>query len=63
MSEEGNIIRCNDCGGTFNKKDLQRSCSNCFACLSCEMYICPVCRSEIVVKEPQKREKKSGYGN
>jgi hypothetical protein len=48
------MVYCRECGETFTKDDLQRSCSNCFVCTSCEIYICPVCRFEIVVKEVQK---------
>ncbi len=49
------IVECQHCGKTFDKKDLDRSCSNCFACTSCETYICPECGNEIVVK-PIKRK-------
>jgi hypothetical protein len=54
MSVEELFVRCNDCGRSFEKDELQRSCSNCFVCTSCEVYICPACRAEIVVKEAQK---------
>jgi hypothetical protein len=56
--KEKEIITCKWCGSCFSKDDLQRSCSNCFACMGCEMYICAVCRSEIVVKEMQKKQNK-----
>lgn len=55
-------IYCKTCDKTFNKNDLQRSCSNCFACASCEIYICPECRYEIVVKEMQKKLKNHPAG-
>jgi uncharacterized protein YbaR (Trm112 family) len=54
MSTEELMVYCRECGETFKKDYLQRSCSNCFVCTSCEIYICPECRSEIVVKEVQK---------
>lgn len=47
-------IKCENCGSEFSKDDLQRSCSNCFACTSCEIYICYHCKHEIVVKPIQK---------
>jgi hypothetical protein len=43
------LVECKNCGKSFKKKDLDRSCSNCFACTSCETYICPECGNEIVV--------------
>jgi predicted Zn-ribbon and HTH transcriptional regulator len=54
------IISCNYCGYSFQKDDLVRSCSNCFACTGCETYICPKCENEVVVKPigtPRKRFK------
>jgi len=57
-----NMICCKECGNKFLKEDLQRSCSNCFVCTNCEIYICPECRSEIVVKEVQKKLKDQSIG-
>jgi len=54
--EELKVI-CTECGKKFDKDDLQRSCSNCYVCSSCEIYICTGCRSEIVVTEAQKKFK------
>ena len=48
-------IKCEHCGCVYDKDDLKRSCSNCFACLSCEIYICPNCGQEIVVKPMTKK--------
>lgn len=52
-------VNCNHCSNSYIKDDLKRSCSNCFACLSCEIYICPNCKNEIVVKAMKKREYKN----
>ena len=49
MDEEIIEITCTHCGKTWDKKHLERSCSNCFACTGCEAYICQECRYEIVV--------------
>lgn len=57
MSDE--MVKCNNCGETYNKEDLKRSCANCFACVSCEIYICNNCKEEIVVRPMKKRT----YGN
>jgi hypothetical protein len=43
------IILCHYCGTSFERDLDYRNCSNCFACTGCEQYICPGCRSEIVV--------------
>lgn len=51
------IVICKECGEKFKKDDLQRSCSNCYVCSNCEIYICPECRSEIVIKEAHKKKK------
>jgi hypothetical protein len=50
MNEEKNYqVSCTRCNKSWDKRDLERSCSNCFACTGCEAYICPDCRYEIVV--------------
>jgi len=48
---------CEKCGFRFSNLDLPRPCSNCFACTGCEIYICPACENEVVVKpmKPMKR--------
>lgn len=42
-------LQCEHCQAEFNKHDLDRSCSNCFCCTGCEIYLCPNCKKEIVV--------------
>lgn len=49
MDEEITTITCTHCEKSWDKKQLERSCSNCFACTGCEAYICQECRYEIVV--------------
>lgn len=50
MNEEDKYqVTCTRCQKSWDKRDLERSCSNCFACTGCEAYICPECRYEIVV--------------
>lgn len=51
-------VTCEHCGCFFSKDDLKRSCANCFACMLCEIYICPNCKEEIVVIPMKKIEKK-----
>jgi len=48
---------CNTCGFQFSNFDVQRACSNCFACTGCEIYICPSCQKEVVIipMTPMKR--------
>ncbi len=43
-------IQCIQCGFEATKNHLERSCGNCFACLGCEIYICPQCQQDIVVR-------------
>lgn len=45
------IILCHECGTSFERDFSYRSCSNCFACTGCEIYTCPGCGIEIVVKK------------
>lgn len=47
MSSE--TILCKQCNQSFDKKDLQIVCSNCFACTGCERYVCPKCNNAIVI--------------
>lgn len=44
------IYVCNKCGFCFSNLDVEKICSNCFACTGCEMYLCPLCHSEVIVK-------------
>ena len=41
---------CQSCGFQFSNFDIQRICSNCFACTGCEIYVCPSCYAEVVIK-------------
>jgi len=60
MIEQNNMILCSHCGKSWDKTQLSKSCSNCFACTGCEAYICPECRYEIVITppKPMKRAKR-----
>lgn len=49
-NNEKKHVSCAHCSTTFLIEDLQRTCGNCFACSGCLIYLCPVCKSEIVVK-------------
>jgi hypothetical protein len=56
--KQDQLISCPVCGSTNKQGDLEKVCSNCFACTGCEIYFCPQCREEMVVKpvgEPRKR--------
>lgn len=55
--EEKYQVHCTHCNTSWDKRDLERSCSNCFACTGCEAYICPQCRYEIVVVEIKKMKR------
>lgn len=43
-------ISCPRCGFSFHRGEVVKECSNCFACSGCEIYICPECEEEIIVK-------------
>jgi hypothetical protein len=62
MDDKNTSITCTHCGNTWDKQQLPKSCSNCFACTGCEVYICPECRYEIVVVpvKPMKRLSQEG---
>ncbi len=49
------IILCHECGTSFERDLAYQICSNCFACTGCEIYICPECAIEIVVKPKKER--------
>jgi len=55
VNNEEELVICPECGNSFRKVDLKRSCGNCFACLSCEIYICDHCEAEIVVQPMKKK--------
>jgi hypothetical protein len=44
------FYECEECGFRFSNLDVLRVCSNCFACTGCEIYMCPSCGKEVVVK-------------
>ena len=41
---------CHNCGTSIERDLSYRTCSNCFACSGCEIYTCPECGTEIIVK-------------
>jgi len=53
MEEANSVVTCPTCGKTWDKNELSKSCSNCFACTGCEAYICLECRYEIVITPPK----------
>lgn len=63
MIPSADEITCENCGFHAPKRDLDRSCSNCFACTSCEIYICPQCRNEIVVRPMKPNKFSAGREN
>lgn len=50
---------CSECGFQFSNLDVPRNCSNCFSCTGCEIYLCPSCQAEVVVR-PMKKMKHAG---
>ncbi len=51
------IYECGNCGFRFSNYDVPRACSNCFACTGCEIYLCPSCEKEVIIK-PMKQIQK-----
>lgn len=49
------VYTCINCNFQFSNLDVPRACSNCFACTGCEIYICPQCSEEVVIKPVKKR--------
>lgn len=47
--------KCPGCNFQFSNLDVIRSCCNCFACTGCEIYICPSCNNEVIIKPMKKR--------
>lgn len=43
-------VTCPECGETSYTDDIIKSCGNCFACVGCEIYLCPYCEGVIVIK-------------
>lgn len=48
--------KCNKCGFTFTNLEVSRVCNNCFACTGCEIYVCPSCGQEVVIKAVKKAQ-------
>ena len=48
------IYLCNFCGIKFSRDEAIKVCSNCFACTGCEIFICPGCGEEVVIKAIKK---------
>ena len=48
------IYQCSACGFEFSNLAVPRTCSNCFACTGCEVYLCPSCSEEVVIKPVKK---------
>jgi len=49
---------CPVCDFRFSNMDVPKNCSNCFACSGCEIYTCPSCGNEVVIKpiKPMKKQ-------
>lgn len=63
MKTQIKVITCAECRFSFERGEVDRECSNCFACTGCEIYLCPGCGIEIVVKpigEPRRRKTLTG---
>jgi hypothetical protein len=50
MPAKEKIITCGTCGLSFSREELDKQCSNCFACTGCEIYLCPNCEKEMVIR-------------
>lgn len=46
--------KCPSCNFQFSNLEVMRTCSNCFACTGCEIYTCPSCNNEVVIKPIRK---------
>lgn len=57
--KKGKTVTCESCGFATSSLDIDRQCSNCFACTGCETYLCPACGNEIIVKPIRKMTKGS----
>jgi len=60
MKQPEITITCASCGFSFKKGEVDRQCSNCFACTGCEIYLCPSCGEEIVVKPMREMKRRLG---
>ena len=50
IAKKEKIYTCDSCKYRFSNLDAMRSCSNCFACTGCEIYLCPECENEVIIK-------------
>jgi len=50
ISAKDKLITCGNCGFSFRRGNLDKQCSNCFACTGCEIYLCPNCDNEMVIR-------------
>jgi hypothetical protein len=48
--KEEKLYTCQNCGFVFSNLELPRTCSNCFSCTGCEIYTCPQCKKEVVIR-------------
>lgn len=55
------FYECVECGFRFSNLDALRVCSNCFACTGCEIYTCPSCGKEVIIKpmKPMANQKRN----
>jgi hypothetical protein len=53
FSVEKDYIICGNCNRQFDRSSEFKHCSNCFACTGCEIYYCPKCDEEIIIKAPK----------
>lgn len=56
-AQKEKFFECRDCGFKFSNLDVRRICCNCFACTGCEIYVCPECEVEVVIKPMKKMNK------
>jgi predicted RNA-binding Zn-ribbon protein involved in translation (DUF1610 family) len=60
--KKGKNYTCPLCGANFNSLNAEKVCSNCFACTGCEIFICPTCGQEAIIKDLKRPEKRSQLG-
>lgn len=59
VQKKEKVYPCTKCGFQFSNLDVPRTCSNCFACTGCEIYLCPSCGVEVVIKPIKPMSKSS----
>lgn len=50
MVVESDHIICDRCNYKFERNSENKNCCNCFVCTGCEIYYCPQCDEEIIIK-------------